>query len=213
MVQRIKSCLRHKTATLCSFFVFDSLWNTFCFLLLRHDCGAYFCITDDARKVIQKFSIFVNIWIVHYETAPWRITVRKGTWFTVLASFTFSWRFASVSLISLSSTSETTSASSGSVRSVKNYGPSNSFLFISFGGINFLTTPSRVSGCCCIKSSARKDSMSMPIKQKSFSETKWSSEPSKVFVTNKLFKAAIEIVQSFLLKSLPTLQPLKISDQ
>ena len=40
--------------------------------------------------------------------------------------------------------------------------------------------------------SARQDCMSVPVRQKSFSETKWSSEPLRAFVRNKLLKAAVE---------------------
>ena len=61
-----------------------------------------------------------------------------------------------MSIISLSFPSEMIPTSSGSVISVKNYVPTNSFLFIPFGGINFLTMPSRDFGCCCVKSLARK---------------------------------------------------------
>ena len=116
----------------------------------------------------------------------------KGVWFTVSVSFTFSWSVVSVSLISLSFPSEMTSVTSGYVKSVKNSVPSNSFLFILFGGINFLTTSSRDSGCCRVKSSAQKDSMSVSLRQKSFSDTKWSSEPSRAFVTYKILKTAVE---------------------
>lgn len=76
--------------------------------------------------------------------------------------------------ISLSSPSEMTPAFSGLLKSKKNYVPSNSFLFIPLSGINFPAMPFRVSGCCCIKRSAGKNSMLMIIRQKSFSETKWS---------------------------------------
>ena len=127
----------------CSLLVFDSFSKAFAcinqsfaeFLHVRHENGACFCITDDARQVVQEFSVVVNDWIVH-NNLKWNGTLMnnsvKGVRFTMFVLFTIAWGDASVSTISLFPPSGTTYSSSGSVKSVKNSIPLNFFfLFLS----------------------------------------------------------------------------------